>query len=93
MIIQQISSFLVIDKRYPGSPDIVLPKYRTIVFIHGCFWHHHEGCKYALIPKSTLISGKINFTKIKSVKNATKKNWKKWNGESLLSGNVNLKSA
>lgn len=73
MSIQQISSFLVIDKRYPGSPDIVLPKYRTIVFIHGCFWHHHEGCKYALIPKSTLISGKINFTKIKSVKNATKK--------------------
>lgn len=57
MSIQQISSFLVIDKRYPGSPDIVLPKYRTIVFIHGCFWHHHEGCKYALIPKSTLISG------------------------------------
>ena len=40
------------DKRYPGSPDIVLPKYKTIVFVHGCFWHRHEGCKYAYVPKS-----------------------------------------
>lgn len=42
------------DKRYPGSPDIVLPKYKTIVFIHGCFWHLHEGCKYAVMPKSNV---------------------------------------
>lgn len=42
------------DKRYPGSPDIVLPKYKTIVFVHGCFWHLHEGCKYAVIPKSNV---------------------------------------
>lgn len=40
------------DKRYPGHPDIVLPKYRTIVFIHGCFWHFHDGCKYAVMPSS-----------------------------------------
>lgn len=40
------------DRRYPGKPDIVLPKYRTIVFIHGCFWHQHPGCKYAVLPKS-----------------------------------------
>ncbi len=40
------------DKRYPGHPDIVLPKYKTIVFIHGCFWHLHEGCKYAVMPSS-----------------------------------------
>lgn len=31
------------DKRYPGTPDIVLPKYKTVIFIHGCFWHMHEG--------------------------------------------------
>lgn len=37
------------DKRYPGSPDVVLPKYKTIVFVHGCFGHRHEGCKYAEI--------------------------------------------
>ena len=42
------------DKRYPGSPDIVLPKYKTMVFVHGCFWHLHEGCKYARIPKSNV---------------------------------------
>ena len=42
------------DKRYPGSPDVVLPKYRTVVFVHGCFWHQHEGCKYATMPKSNV---------------------------------------
>lgn len=40
------------DKRYPGKPDIVLPKYRTLVYVNGCFWHQHSGCKYAAIPKS-----------------------------------------
>ncbi len=42
------------DKRYPGRPDIVLPKYNSIVFVHGCFWHQHEGCKYASMPKSNV---------------------------------------
>lgn len=40
------------DKRYPGKPDIVLPKYHTLVYINGCFWHQHAGCRYAAIPKS-----------------------------------------
>ena len=40
------------DKRYAGHPDIVLPKYKTIIFIHGCFWHNHPDCKIAHIPKS-----------------------------------------
>ena len=40
------------DKRYPGKPDIVLPKYKTVIFINGCFWHRHEGCKYATTPKT-----------------------------------------
>lgn len=40
------------DKRLPGSPDIVLPKYRTVVFVNGCFWHKHEGCKYFVWPKN-----------------------------------------
>ena len=40
------------DKRLPGSPDIVLPKYRTVVFVHGCFWHGHKDCKYYTIPKT-----------------------------------------
>ena len=40
------------DKRLPGTPDIVFPKYRTVVFVHGCFWHGHKGCKKYTIPKS-----------------------------------------
>lgn len=42
------------DKRYLGRPDVVLPKYKTAVFVHGCFWHLHEGCKYAKMPKSNV---------------------------------------
>lgn len=40
------------DKRYPGKPDIVLPKYHTIIFVNGCFWHQHPGCKSATIPEA-----------------------------------------
>ena len=42
--------YLLHDKRLPGKPDIVLPRYRTVVFVHGCFWHQHPGCKYASTP-------------------------------------------
>lgn len=35
----------------PGIPDIVLPKHKTVIFVHGCFWHQHEGCKKATLPK------------------------------------------
>mgnify|MGYP004646963531 CR=1 FL=1 len=41
------------DKRYPGHPDIVLPKYKTIIFVNGCFWHMHD-CKEFVLPKSNL---------------------------------------
>lgn len=39
-------------KVLPGKPDIVLPKYKTVIFINGCFWHRHPGCKYATTPSS-----------------------------------------
>lgn len=42
------------DRRYPGHPDIVLPKYNTVVFVHGCFWHRHEGCRYATTPTTNV---------------------------------------
>jgi DNA mismatch endonuclease (patch repair protein) len=38
------------DQSLPGKPDIVLPKYKKIIFINGCFWHGHEGCRYFVIP-------------------------------------------
>lgn len=41
-------------KDLPGKPDIVLAKYKTVVFVHGCFWHRHKGCKYAYMPKSRI---------------------------------------
>lgn len=44
--------FRLHGKNLPGRPDIVLPKHKTVVFVHGCFWHRHPGCKYAYAPKS-----------------------------------------
>ncbi|WP_276204510.1 very short patch repair endonuclease [Pseudomonas putida] len=44
--------FRLHQKLLPGSPDIVLPKYRTAIFVHGCFWHRHPDCKYATTPKT-----------------------------------------
>lgn len=40
------------DKRYPGKPDILLPKYRTAIFINGCFWHQHPNCTAATLPET-----------------------------------------
>jgi len=44
--------FRIHSPRLPGKPDIVLPKHRTVVFVHGCFWHRHPACKYAYQPKT-----------------------------------------
>lgn len=42
------------DKRLPGVPDVVLPRYKSVIFVNGCFWHRHRGCKYAYMPKSRI---------------------------------------
>lgn len=52
------------DKRLPGSPDIVLPKYRTALFINGCFWHGHEGCRRFVWPQNN-----ADFWKLKILTN------------------------
>ena len=44
--------FRLHDKKLPGKPDIVLLKLRTAVFVHGCFWHGHDNCKYFVVPKT-----------------------------------------
>ena len=41
-----------LQSRLPGKPDLVLPKYRAAVFVHGCFWHRHEGCRFTTTPAS-----------------------------------------
>lgn len=69
------------DKKLLGKPDIILPKYRTIIFIHGCFWHGHEGCKYFVIPKTRTHwwIDKINRTISKDIQNKEKLEEAEWN--------------
>lgn len=61
-------------KNMPGKPDIVLPKYKAVVFINGCFWHAHEGCKYYVIPKTRTEwwLNKLNTNKQKDSENFLK---------------------
>ncbi len=65
-------------KNLPGNPDLVFPKYKKVIFVHGCFWHGHEGCKRATLPSTNVefwkkkISGNVvrdknNYEKIKSI--------------------------
>ncbi len=68
------------DKRYPGKPDIVLPKYRTVIFVHGCFRHQHEGCPKARIPKSNVEYWEKKFKRnkendLKHVKELEESGW------------------
>ncbi|MBJ2192753.1 MAG: DNA mismatch endonuclease Vsr, partial [Muribaculaceae bacterium] len=46
--------FRIQVRKLPGNPDIVLPKYKTVIFVNGCFWHGHEGCRYFRLPKSNV---------------------------------------
>lgn len=55
------------NKKLPGKPDLVLPKYKTLIFVHGCFWHHHKNCNFARIPKSN-----IKFWKAKILGNVSR---------------------
>lgn len=50
------------DARLPGKPGIVLPKYKTVVFVNGCFWHGHEGCRYFVWPKNNAEFWKEKIT-------------------------------
>jgi len=62
------------DKKLPGTPDIVLPKYRTVIFVHGCFWHGHENCKYFVLPETRKEwwHNKISRNKDLDVENSAK---------------------
>ena len=51
------------DKKLPGKPDIVLPKYRTVIFIHGCFWHGHKGCPTSHIPDTNTDFWTVKITR------------------------------
>lgn len=73
--------FRINRKDLPGKPDIVLPKYKTVIFVHGCFWHRHEGCKYAYTPKSNIDFWNKKFSsnlqRDKNIQNKLRKSgWK-----------------
>lgn len=73
--------FRICVKDLPGKPDIVLPKYKTVIFVHGCFWHRHEGCKRCSVSSSNekywSDKFKINLDRDKQVKNElTKASWR-----------------
>ena len=73
--------FRLYDSKLPGKPDIVLPKYKTVIFIHGCFWHGHENCKYFVIPKTRTKFWINKINRNKQLDNEHKKkllsdNWK-----------------
>lgn len=48
-------------KNLPGSPDVVLPRHQTAVFVHGCYWHRHKGCRFAFTPKSRIEFWQTKF--------------------------------
>lgn len=68
-------------KDLPGKPDIVLSKYKTAIFVHGCFWHGHDHCKYYVVPKTKTewwlnkINGNI-ANDVKGIKILKKEGWK-----------------
>lgn len=61
----------------PGKPDIVLARYRTVIFVHGCFWHRHKGCRYSYMPKTRkqfwVKKFERNVTRDREVRAALKK--------------------
>ena len=69
------------DKKLLGKPDIVLPKYKTVIVVHGCFWHGHANCKYFVVPKTRTQwwTDKITGNKAndkKAIKALKKDGWK-----------------
>ena len=73
------------DKHLPGTPDIVLPKYKTAIFINGCFWHGHEGCKYFIWPQNNaeFWYDKISTNKARDVKKHQELRSRGWNVEKV----------
>ena len=69
------------SKDLPGKPDIVLPKFKTVIFVHGCFWHGHDECKYFVVPKTKTEwwLTKIMGNKRRDIEQIEKLKADKWN--------------
>ncbi|WP_267283775.1 very short patch repair endonuclease [Marinobacter sp. es.048] len=68
-------------KDLPGKPDIVLPRFRTVIFVNGCFWHCHEGCRYFKLPRSNTAfwREKLEKNKARDQENYSRLRAKGWN--------------
>lgn len=69
------------NKKLPGKPDLVLRKHKTVIFVHGCFWHSHKECRYFVIPKTRTEwwTEKLNKNKVndsKHIQHLQKAGWK-----------------
>ena len=73
--------FRLHDSKLPGKPDIVLTKYHSVIQVHGCFWHKHQGCKYFVVPKTRTEwwLEKVNNTAHKDKENERKLSQLGWN--------------
>lgn len=72
--------FRLHNKKLPGTPDIVLPKYKTVIFVHGCFWHQHKGCRKSRRPSSNVEFWNIKLDRniardVGNIKDLEKLNW------------------
>lgn len=73
--------FRLHKKDFPGKPDIVLPRFQAVIFVHGCYWHRHSGCRYAYTPKSRIefwerkFAGNIKRDK-RSVRSLRRLGWR-----------------
>lgn len=69
------------DSKLPGKPDIILRKFKTVIFINGCFWHGHDNCKYYIVPKTRteFWLNKIEGNKRRDFENKTKLEKLGWN--------------
>lgn len=63
--------FRLYRKDLPGTPDMVFPRYRSAIFVHGCFWHQHPGCRRATVPKSNVPKWAAKFERNRSRDTAT----------------------
>lgn len=90
--------FRLRNKKLPGNPDLVLPKYNVAIFVHGCFWHQHEYCKISHIPKSRTVYWTEKFKKNtkrdqKALYELKLLGWRTaWIWECSLSNQKNIKS-
>ena len=74
--------------RLPGKPDIVMRKYRTCIFVNGCFWHGHEDSAIIQFQRQILSFGRRKYNATKSVTEKCSRSWLSWGGTPSPSGNA-----